>query len=222
MLFRSTSTKAAEQSGQPIHWVPMMSLPGILGHSPDTIPKQIPYLSAEPDRVALWGDWLGTNGFRIGINWNSGQPMDGASAGSDISLHEFSSLAAIPGVRLISLQGGAGSGQVAQVPFSARIEQPTQGFNAGSDAFIDTAAMMMSLDLIVTCDTSIAHLAGALGRTVFTALPHVADWRWLRDSDDTPWYPTMRLFRQTKPGDWSDVFARIATAVAERASAQQR
>ncbi len=75
----------------------------------------------------------------------------------------------------------------------------------------------MNLDLIVTCDTSVPHLAGALARPVFTALPHLADWRWLRDRDDSPWYPTMRLFRQTTPRTWDDVFARIAAAVGEMA-----
>jgi ADP-heptose:LPS heptosyltransferase len=85
-------------------------------------------------------------------------------------------------------------------------------------AFLDTAALMMSLDLIVTCDTSLAHLAGALGRPVFVAIPAVADWRWLTGRDDTPWYPSMRLFRQERPGDWGGVFARIAEAARERLS----
>ena len=109
--------------------------------------------------------------------------------------------------------------QIARVPFGGKIERPGDGFDAGADAFLDTAALMMSLDLIVTCDTSIAHLAGALGRPVLVALPAVADWRWLQRRDDTPWYPTMRLFRQEKAqaADWSGVFARIAAAAGEMA-----
>jgi hypothetical protein len=130
-----------------------------------------------------------------------------------VPLSAFAPLAEIPGVRLISLQKGQPLEQIARVPFGAKIERPGDGFDAGADAFLDTAALMMSLDLIVTCDTSIAHLAGALGRPVLVALPAVADWRWMRERDDTPWYPTMRLFRQDKPGDWAGVIARIAAAV---------
>jgi ADP-heptose:LPS heptosyltransferase len=87
--------------------------------------------------------------------------------------------------------------------------------DAGPHRFLDTAAAMMNLDLVVTCDTSIGHLAGALGRPVFTALPVAADWRWLTEREDSPWYPTMRLFRQTTRQKWDDVFARITDAVRE-------
>ena len=86
-------------------------------------------------------------------------------------------------------------------------------FDAGPDAFIDTAAVMQNLDLIITCDTSIAHLAGALGRPVFVLLKQVPDWRWLLDREDSPWYPTMRLFRQKTRDDWGEVFERLAQAV---------
>ncbi len=88
-----------------------------------------------------------------------------------------------------------------------------ENFDCDGDAFIDTAAVMMNLDLVITCDTSLAHLAGALGRPVWVALRHVPEWRWMLDRDDTPWYPTMRLFRQTQRGDWDGVFVRIAEAV---------
>ena len=87
-------------------------------------------------------------------------------------------------------------------------------FDSGPDAFIDTAAVMMNLDLVVTSDTSIAHLAGALGRPVWIALRHVPDWRWMLDREDSPWYPTARLFRQRRPGDWDDVAERMATELA--------
>ena len=91
-------------------------------------------------------------------------------------------------------------------------------FDSGPDAFADTAALMMHLDLIVTSDTSIAHLAGALGRPVWVALKKVPEWRWLTDREDSPWYPTMRLFRQTTAGDWSDVFARMAVEIKRMAA----
>ena len=87
-----------------------------------------------------------------------------------------------------------------------------------ADFFLDTAAVMMNLDLIITCDTSVAHLAGALGRPVFTALPLISDWRWLLARDDTPWYPTMRLFRQDATRQWQSVFARMTQAVRDKIS----
>ena len=93
------------------------------------------------------------------------------------------------------------------------IESLGDEFDAGPDAFVDTAAVMQSLDLIVTCDTSVAHLAGALGRPVFVLLKKIPDWRWLLDREDSPWYPTMRLFRQSERGDWRDVMARVGAAI---------
>jgi hypothetical protein len=184
---------------------------------PDHVPGAAPYLAAEPARVEQWAAWLGSDGFKIGINWSLGTARDWFGRLRDIPLAAFAPLAEIAGVRLVSLQKGPPLAEIARVPFGARIEQPGDDFDADSDAFIDTAALMMSLDLIVTCDTSIAHLAGALGRPVFTALPSVADWRWLRGRDDTPWYPTMKLFRQGTPGDWREPLARIAQAAREMA-----
>ena len=184
---------------------------------PDNVPSAVPYLKAEPTRVETWRAWLGGEGFRIGINWGIGTVPVWFSRQRDVPLAAFAPLAEISGARLISLQMGNPLSQIGPAPFGAKIERPGDGFDGGPDAFLDTAALMMSLDLIVTCDTSIAHLAGALGRPVLVALPAVADWRWLTGRDDTPWYPTMRLFRQEKPGDWGGVFARIAAAVAEMA-----
>ena len=114
-------------------------------------------------------------------------------------------------MRLVSLQKGFGSEQIATVDFpvldlSGRLDEV-------AGPFMDTAAVISSLDLVVTADTAIAHLAGALGAPVWVALPFSPDWRWLRGRDDSPWYPTMRLFRQTAFGQWPDVFERIADAV---------
>jgi hypothetical protein len=204
-------------NGHPLRWLPLMSAPGVLGVRPDTMPAAVPYLAAEPARVEQWAASLGGGGLKIGINWGLGSARDWFGRLRDVPLVAFAPLADIPGVRLISLQKGPPLQDIARVPFGARIEQPGDDFDAGPDAFLDTAALMMSLDLIVTCDTSIAHLAGALGRPVFTALPSVADWRWLRARDDTPWYPTMKLYRQSAPGDWREPFARIATAVQQMA-----
>jgi ADP-heptose:LPS heptosyltransferase len=115
------------------------------------------------------------------------------------------------GVHLVSLQQRDGLSELASAPFD--IESLGDDFDAGPDAFIDTAAVMQSLDLIVSCDTSVAHLAGALGRPVFVMLKKIPDWRWLLDRDDSPWYPTMRLFRQRERGDWSDVMDRVGAAI---------
>ena len=118
-------------------------------------------------------------------------------------------------MRLISLQKGWGEEQLANLPPSMRVERLGADFDAGADAFVDTAAAMTCLDLIVTCDTSIAHLAGALAVPVWVALKSDAEWRWLTERADSPWYPTMRLFRQSRRGVWSDVFEAMARELAQ-------
>jgi hypothetical protein len=123
----------------------------------------------------------------------------------------------VAGVRLISLQKGPGSEQIRQVPFP--VEDLASRLDETAGAFVDTAAVMKNLDLVITSDTSIAHLAGALGVPVWVALSHIPDWRWLLEREDSPWYPTMRLFRQTTPGDWPGVFGRIAEAIRQRVPA---
>ena len=179
--------------------IPLMSLPARTAIAP----VEPPYLFAEPDRAAAWQDRIGTRGFRIGINWQGfrGRFED---KGRSLPLSAFAPLAAVPGVRLISLQKGDGQDQIAAAGF---VVETLDGLDDGPDAFLDTAAVMAGLDLIVTSDTSIAHLAGALGRPVWVALRRVPDWRWMLDRADSPWYPAMRLFRQPSDGDWASVFA---------------
>jgi len=126
----------------------------------------------------------------------------------------------LPNVRLISLQRGFGSEQIAELPPEMKVEALGDDFDSGPDAFVDTAAAMASLDLIVSCDTSVAHLAGALGRPTWVALKKDAEWRWLRGRPDSPWYPTMRLFRQTRHGEWPSVFEAMKAAI-EDSSAYQ-
>jgi ADP-heptose:LPS heptosyltransferase len=131
-----------------------------------------------------------------------------------IPLTAFEPLAQVPGVRLISLQRGHGTEQVA--PLKERIPLHECGPDLDADgAFLDTAAIMMSLDLIISSDTAIPHLAGALGRPVWLALAFSPEWRWLRDRDDSPWYPTARLFRQSQPGHWAEMFEAMAVALAQ-------
>jgi hypothetical protein len=207
-----TSVDELAQDLRPFRWVPLMSVPRALHLTPNAIPAQDPYLSVEPSRIAAWGARLGQQGFgqqgfKVGIAW---QP---ARRDRSAPLAAFAPLAEIDGVRLISLQKQPGTAQIDHVPFADRIERPADEADTSAGALLDTAAVIMNLDLVVSVDTMAAHLAGALGRPVFVALRHVADWRWMRGRDDSPFYPAMRLFRQPVLGDWNSTFNQIADAV---------
>jgi tetratricopeptide (TPR) repeat protein len=220
----ATEEELQSQDARPICWAPLMSAPRILGITPDNVPSAVPYLAAQPDRAIAWQQRLSGPGFKIGIAWRIGTSRQRAGNARSIPLGAFASLAAIDGVRLISIQVDASQDEIEALPFGKRIETFGKDFDHAG-AFLDTAAVMMNLDLIVSCDTSVAHLAGALARPLFLALPRACDWRWLLDRDDTPWYPTARLFRQSTSDEWRDVFERIAAAVVDemrRASPQQR
>jgi len=186
---------------------PLMSLPAILGTSLASIPREVPYLTAEPSLVERWRSRIGEHGFRIGIVWQ-GNPTRREDGGRSIRLEHYLALASVPGVRLISLQKHEGIEQL-----TAGVETLGDDFDSGPDGFIDTAAVMMNLDLVITSDTAAAHLAGALGRPVWVALRAVPDWRWLLGQTDSPWYPTMRLFRQTARDDWGPVLAAMKEAL---------
>ena len=188
------------------------SLPRAFGTRLETIPAPVPYLKPEAALQSKWAERIGAHGFKIGISWQ-GNPNPEADLGRSFPVAKLAALAALPNVRLISLQRGAGTEQLDNLPQGMIVETLGGDFDAGPDAFVDAAAAMTHLDLVVTCDTSIAHLAGALGLPVWVALKNVAEWRWLRDRADSPWYPTMRLFRQRARGDWDELFARIAECV---------
>ena len=191
---------------------PLMSLPAIRGTTEATIPADVPYLSAEPEAVERWRARIGDHGFRVGIAWQ-GNPSRREDNGRSIRLEHYLPLASIPGVRLISLQKDVGAEQL--LP-GMTVEALGEDFDAGPDGFIDTAAVMMNLDLLITSDTAIPHLAGALGRPVWVALRAVPDWRFMLERPDSPWYPSMRLFRQTMRDDWAPVFGAIKDALATR------
>lgn len=213
------SEKAGSVSGIKA-WTPMMQLPQALGLTPDQFAQKIPYLRADSDRSTRWKEKLGEHGFKVGIAWQ-GNPDKRIDIGRSSPLSAFAPLAGIPNVRLISLQTHNGLDQIAQVPFAAKIEQLGDGFDQGPDGFLDTAAVMEQLDLIVTVDTSLGHLAGALGRPAIILLKAVgADWRWLYQRGDSIWYPSLRLFRQRKPGDWTELLQRVAAEVRLRAGAK--
>jgi hypothetical protein len=187
--------------------VALMSLPHVLNLPQPYCPSK-PYLSAEPARVAAWRQRLGGNGLRVGVNWASKSASHQAAQRS-FSLAALAPFAAVPGVRLASLQKCVGLDQLGELPPELIVEK-LDGLDDGPNAFVDTAAVMMSLDLVISSDTAVAHLAGALGRPVWVALRSAPDWRWGLDRNDTPWYPTMRLFRQSAGSDWEAVFERMA------------
>jgi hypothetical protein len=187
------------------HHCPLLSLPLAFGTRLEDVPADVPYLSAEPDRVVRWREHIGGSGVRIGIHWQ-GNKQAPADRGRSFQLLLFREIANIPGIRLISLQAGPGREQLQDMPQSMIVEDLGCDFDGGDDAFVDSAAVMQSLDLIITSDAALAHLAGALARPVWVALQHVPDWRWLRDGAQSPWYPTMKLYRQTRRGRWDDVF----------------
>jgi hypothetical protein len=183
---------------------------------PQNVPNEVPYLSAEPALVEHWQRELTTiSHIKIGIVWQ-GDPNATHGLHRSPPLTDFEPVARLKGIQLISLQKGAGSEQIAQVPFRDKILDLSSRLDETSGPFMDTAAIMTQLDLVISCDTAVAHLAGALAVPVWLALPAVAEWRWLLDREDTPWYPTMRLFRQPEPGNWSAVFQRIAQASQEK------
>jgi len=194
--------------------ISLMSLPFVLGSTLATLPRQVPYLFADEERKAKWRARLGGDGFRVGIVWQGG-PKYGRDRERSMRLAEFVPLAAVPGVRLISLQAAHGAGQLKTLPAGMKVEELGEEIVNNPDGFREVAAVMANLDLLILSDTGPTHLAGALGRPVWVALARHPDWRWMRDREDSPWYPTMRLFRQRTAGDWRGVFERLAAALAE-------
>lgn len=201
------------ETGAADFFCPLLSLPGALETRPESIPAHVPYLTAEPERIERWRRRIGDEGYRIGVCWQ-GLPQPNVDRGRSFPLRLLlQHLADVPGVRLISLQKYDGLEQLKDLPAGSVLETLGEDFDSGPDAFLDSAAVLMQLDLLVTSDTAIAHLAGALGREAWVALRQVPDWRWMLGREDSPWYPTHRLFRQSAQGDWHGVFARMRAAL---------
>jgi hypothetical protein len=150
-------------------------------------------------------------GLKVGFVWQ-GDPINLHDRLRSIPLAHFETLANVEGVRLVSLQKGPGAEQLDSLAERFPILDLHDRLDVAG-AFTDTAALMMHLDLVLTIDTSVAHLAGALGVPVWTMLAYMPDWRWLLERSDSPWYPTMRLFRQSRPCDWGEVFERVVAEV---------
>lgn len=190
---------------------PLMSLPYLLGTTLETIPAGVPYLSVDDGLKASWAERLrGAPGLKVGLVWagNPGNPHDRRRSMPLASLAPLAALSQQE-VSLISLQKGVASAEAATPPDGLRL------IDLGGELtdLADTAALVAQLDLVISVDTAVAHLAGALGRPAWLLLSHVHDWRWLLGRADTPWYPSMRLFHQSRPGDWPSLVSSVATAL---------
>lgn len=184
---------------------PVMSVPMGLKTTLATLPGRVPYLTPPADAAMKWKDRLRTvPGFKVGIVWQ-GNPEHLGDRWRSVPLARFAPLAAVPGVTLCSVQKGHGTEQLKDAPFPVL----DLGAEIAGD-MADTAGLFANLDLVVGIDTAVIHLAGALGVPAWVALAYNCDWRWLRDRPDSPWYPTVRLFRQPTIGDWDAVFADLA------------
>ena len=190
--------------------LPLFSLPRLFVRSLEDLPGPVPYLVADPDLTAGWRARLAASpeGLQVGIVW-SGNLNAEVEQGRSIPLQAFAPLA-LPGVRLVSLQKGDGLEQLATATF----EVLDLGPDYVHGDFAETAAVLANLDLLVTCDTAALHLAGALGVPAWLAVSPVPDWRWLEARSDSPWYPSVRIFRQRTCGGWPDVFAAMGRALA--------
>lgn len=194
----------------PVDWqVPFPSLPYCFRTSLDSIPSEVPYLAADEKRREDWGRLyaeIPLRGARVGLAWQ-GNPNHRNDHNRSIPITQMASLLDLPGIQFFSLQKGVNRSQI-----------PAGVFDLGPllANFGETAAAIEGLDLVISVDTAVAHLAGALGKPVWTLLPYAPDWRWMLYREDSPWYPTMRLFRQPIAGDWPKVLSEVKTALENR------
>jgi hypothetical protein len=193
-------------------WVDQMSLPLLCGTTLQTIPSPDPYLQADPGRAAAWSARLPRIGDarRIGVVW-AGNPLHSNDANRSCPVDAFAPLAALAGVEAVSLQVGPRAPEAAALGL--------QDLSPLLTDYAETAALLANLDLVVTVDTSVAHLAAAMGRPTWIMIPHCPEWRWLRDRSDSPWYRCVRLFRQPRPGAWDGVVDAVLEALRLDASA---
>jgi hypothetical protein len=198
---------------------PLMSLPARFGSTLDSLPWGGPYVHAGAERAARWrallqadAERFGAARLKVGLVW-AGRPQQWDDRKRSISLGALAPLARAPGVHFYSLQVGDAAAQAAAPPAGMRLIDHT----ARIADFSDTAALAGQLDLLVTIDTSVAHLGGAMGLPTWVLIAHAPDWRYHLERSDNPWYPTMRLFRQPRDGDWTDAIEAVAEALAQRA-----
>jgi len=197
---------------------PLLSLPRVLGTTQASLPDRVPYLSVPMVARSRSQAWIGaeTPGLKVGLVW-AGNPQHQNDRNRSIPFSTLAPLFELAGVRWFSLQLGAHAADLVQAPAGRILD-----LSPHLQDYVDTAAVLEQLDLILSVDTSVAHLAGALARPTWILLPCVPDWRWMLGRNDSPWYPTARLFRQTRPGDWEKVVAEVQQALHERAPARTR
>ena len=192
--------------------IEIMELPRVFRTTSSTVPAAVPYLHVTPEAQTRSERLLTADMSvrdvtrpRVGLVWQSGSWNPARS----LAASDFAAIAGVPGISLFSFQREPGRNQLSELRERGPIHDTTEH----SPDIADTAADLMNMDLLITVDTMIAHLAGALGRNVWTMLPFEADWRWMLNSNSTPWYPTMRLFRQPQPGDWQSVLNEVITSL---------
>jgi tetratricopeptide (TPR) repeat protein len=195
-------------------FAPLLHVPAVLGHGPLDFPgDDVPYLKADDRLVQQWAEKLSSYcGKKVGIAWR-GSPKHPGDRMRSIPLAQFAPLAKMEGVRLCSLQKGPGAEELKQVAWGKEVVDLGPQLDENTGAFVETAAVLKNLDLLVACDTAVIHVAGALAVPVWMAIGNVPDWRWMFDRDNSPAYPTLRLFRQAAFGDWNGVFKRLADAL---------
>ena len=185
--------------------VPMLSLPFVFKTEPETIPSKVPYLAIDPARGQFWRDWLGDGSpLKVGFVW-AGRTGNFQQAMRAIRLEQLLPLLRVPGVDFISLQMGDQAHQLAGTPGTSQVRDPSGRIGD----FADTAALIAQLDIVISIDTAVAHLTGALGVPLWVMLPFACDWRWFLEREDSPWYPTARLFRQQRILEWDPVIAKV-------------
>jgi Flp pilus assembly protein TadD len=194
---------AESDEGADAEWqCPLLSLPLAFGTQLATIPRDVPYLRADSAEVAAWAQRLPAHGLRVGLVW-AGNPKHTRDRQRSLALQQLGGLTRLPGIAFYSLQKGPAAQDLAASPL------PIVDLGQHIEDFADTAAIIANLDLVICVDTAVAHLAGALGKPVWLLVPHIGDWRWLRDRTDSPWYPAMRLFRQPAIGGWDCVLEQL-------------
>jgi tetratricopeptide (TPR) repeat protein len=198
----------------PFDWqCPLLSLPVAFGTTVTTVPAPIPYLQPAPERVAHWRSAMGpAQAYRVAVVW-AGRPTHGNDFNRSLALSHLQGLLQLEGVEVISVQKGEALAQIEALPPGCHL----RNLSPQIQSFEDTAAILSEVDELVTVDTSVAHLAGALGRQVRVLLPLIPDWRWLLSRADSPWYPTARLYRQSARGAWAEPVAALVADVAKAA-----
>jgi hypothetical protein len=198
-------------------YCPLMSLPLVFGTELETVPADVPYMWPFADRLAAWRPRLPDSGrVRVGVCW-AGNPDFGNDRHRSIALERFARLFSVPGIDFVSLQKDVTPAEAVLLEHHGILQLGQQFAD-----YADTAAVLAMLDLVVAVDTSVAHLAGAMGKATALLVPFSPDWRWLLDRADSPWYPTMRIFRQRAIGDWDELIERLRRELAEVARRRDR